>query len=75
MPIYEYQCEKCEHRFEQLVKSMNDTDGAVCPECGSKKVERLPSVFAARQGQPQAATAPGPGCGGCGEAGSCPFRE
>lgn len=73
MPIYEYKCDKCEHRFEQLVKSMNGDGTVVCPECGSKKVEKQLSVFAARQGQTASAPA-GAGCHNCGEAGSCPFK-
>ncbi len=74
MPIYEYQCAKCEHRFEQLVKSMSGADGVACPECGSRKVTKQPSVFAARNASSAPAHAPGPACGGCGEAGACPFR-
>lgn len=73
MPIYEYKCDKCEHRFEQLVKSMSGDNGVVCPECGSKKVAKQLSVFAARQGQ-TASAPPAPGCHGCAEAGSCPMR-
>lgn len=75
MPIYEYKCPKCEHRFEQLVKSMSAEETVVCPECGSKHVEKQLSVFAARLGQPAPAHSPGAGCGSCGEAGSCPFRD
>jgi putative FmdB family regulatory protein len=75
MPIYEYKCAKCEHQFEQLVKSMDTSAAVVCPQCGGKKVEKLLSVFAARQGQPAPSPAAGPGCGSCGEAGACPFRQ
>ncbi|MCO4743348.1 MAG: zinc ribbon domain-containing protein [Proteobacteria bacterium] len=31
MPIYEYACESCGHRFEKLVR-MSD-DAPPCPEC------------------------------------------
>jgi putative FmdB family regulatory protein len=76
MPIYEYKCSKCEHEFEQLVKSMDHKEAITCPGCGSRKVEKRLSVFAAQGGSPAAAP-PGPtGCQGCGQAGgSCPFRE
>lgn len=39
MPTYEYECEKCSHKFEQLQKI---TDGPlrVCPKCGGK-IDRL----------------------------------
>lgn len=74
MPIYEYKCPKCEHRFEQLVKSMSRDEKIVCPQCGSKSVEKQLSVFAARQAAPAMSHMPGPACGGCSEAGSCPMR-
>ena len=43
MPIYEFDCQSCGHRFEELVGSHVGLDAAdvVCPECGSAKVERL----------------------------------
>lgn len=74
MPIYEYRCGKCDHRFEQLVRSMNDDSGVACPECGSKRTEKQLSVFAARDGQPKTSSAP-MGCGGCAQTGSCPFQQ
>jgi putative FmdB family regulatory protein len=50
MPIYEYVCRECSHAFEHLARSMNTPERVPCPECGSGKVERQMSVFAARQG-------------------------
>lgn len=46
MPIYEYECQACSHRFERIQKF---TDGTVrrCPECGGS-VERLISSPAIR---------------------------
>ncbi len=47
MPIYEYQCRKCGHNFEEL-RRMSDADEVrACPKCGAKKVERQVSTFAA----------------------------
>ncbi len=40
MPIYEYQCEKCNNCFELLVFRSDDKT-IVCPECGDKRVKRL----------------------------------
>lgn len=74
MPIYEYRCAKCDNRFEQLVNSMSGDAKVICPECGGKKVEKLLSVFAARDGGLNSASTP-PGCGQCSEAGSCPMRQ
>ena len=33
MPIYEYQCEKCGHRFEKIQK-FSDPPLEECPKCG-----------------------------------------
>ena len=43
MPLYEYSCRKCGHRFEELVGSHVGVDeaGVACPECGAKEPERL----------------------------------
>lgn len=40
MPLYEYQCPKCGHRFERIQK-FSDPDPKKCPTCGAGKVERL----------------------------------
>jgi putative FmdB family regulatory protein len=45
MPIYEYACTACSHRFEKLVR--RDITPPPCPACGETRVERqfsLPSV-------------------------------
>ena len=33
MPLYEYQCKKCKHRFEKIQK-FSDRHTKKCPECG-----------------------------------------
>jgi putative FmdB family regulatory protein len=33
MPLYEYQCKKCKHRFEKIQK-FSDKMLTKCPECG-----------------------------------------
>jgi putative FmdB family regulatory protein len=46
VPIYEFACRSCDHRFEELVGShvgVNAED-VVCPECGSADAERLIST-------------------------------
>ena len=43
MPIYEYRCQGCDHRFESLTFG-NRT--ATCPECQSADVQKLLSAFA-----------------------------
>ena len=67
MPIYEYACRSCEHRFEELVSSYGTL--VACPECTSGEVEKLLSTFSARTaGGAPALRAPvggGGGGGGC----------
>jgi putative FmdB family regulatory protein len=40
MPIYEYECQACGHRFEEWQK-MSDEPVKVCPKCKKRKVEKL----------------------------------
>jgi putative FmdB family regulatory protein len=35
MPLYEYQCEQCDHRFE-LIRKFSDPPLEVCPKCGGR---------------------------------------
>jgi putative FmdB family regulatory protein len=42
MPLYEYECEKCGHRFEKIQK-FSDRMVKKCPECGGK-VEQMISA-------------------------------
>jgi putative FmdB family regulatory protein len=43
VPIYEFECRSCGHRFEELVGSHVglETGDVRCPECGSDRPERL----------------------------------
>lgn len=40
MPIYEYKCDACGARFEQIQK-FSDPPIDVCPTCGERKVHKL----------------------------------
>ena len=42
MPLYEYQCEQCHHRFEKIQK-FSDPAPDACPSCGAGPVVKLPS--------------------------------
>ncbi|MCK6484984.1 MAG: zinc ribbon domain-containing protein [Phycisphaerae bacterium] len=69
MPVFEFQCQACDHAFEELVRSASEASKVVCPECGSKRAARKLSVFAARSGMDgsaKAASSRGP-CGRCGD--------
>jgi putative FmdB family regulatory protein len=53
MPIYEYECKNCHHRFEKLVFSFRES-APCCPQCKDEKVERLMSSGCVRpQGIPK----------------------
>jgi putative FmdB family regulatory protein len=40
MPTYDYQCDACEHRFEEF-QSMKDEPLRKCPACKKNKLRRL----------------------------------
>ena len=82
MPIYEYTCQACNEKFDQLQRTMSSADdgGAArvkCPSCGSTKTARALSVFAVgaegagAKSKASASAAPGGGCGRCGGPGPC----
>ena len=44
MPLYEYKCDACSHRFE-LIQKFSDPLASACPECGGSvtKLVSLPA--------------------------------
>ena len=40
MPTYEYECDACQHEFEEF-QSMSEPPLTKCPKCGKKKLRRL----------------------------------
>jgi putative FmdB family regulatory protein len=46
MPTYEYQCEACNHRFDEL-QSFSEPPLKKCPKCKKKKLQRLIGTGAA----------------------------
>jgi putative FmdB family regulatory protein len=72
MPLLEYRCSDCGKKTENLVLAGESARPPKCSSCGSKKVARLLSTFAAQSSTPakggfDAATA----CGG----GACGMPE
>lgn len=60
MPMFEYQCKKCGHHMDVLVKSRQQEEKNVpCEKCGSKATEKVIASFSVGQG-------------GNGSAGTCP---
>ena len=45
MPIYEFQCDKCDHPFEELLLGASKTDEVNCPNCKSHQVHKRISLF------------------------------
>lgn len=64
MPLYEYQCQQCEHTFEKLVWN---EDPIECPSCHSNRLERLLSLpakpVASIASVPMTCQSSGPPCG------------
>lgn len=44
MPIYEFQCTKCGHVQETLVRTSLERESPTCEECGATQLERLISA-------------------------------
>src|SRR5882724_4202388 len=40
MPTYEYQCDACEHNFDEF-QSIKDKPMKKCPQCGKNKLRRV----------------------------------
>jgi putative FmdB family regulatory protein len=71
VPIFEYRCDRCGHRFEAIV--LNGRQPEACPACEQPELRKQISTFAAHASGGQASTGPAP-CGSCGDprgAGSC----
>jgi putative FmdB family regulatory protein len=49
MPVFEYACRGCGHKFEQIVFA---STVPACPACQSADLEKQMSVFAASAKQP-----------------------
>lgn len=47
MPIFEYECKKCNNKFEVLHKSTANLEEVICPKCQSKENKKLFSSFSA----------------------------
>lgn len=47
MPIYEFRCKECGHRFDKLCRMDESGEGIPCPSCGHVGATKLMSVFMA----------------------------
>jgi putative FmdB family regulatory protein len=65
MPIYEYVCSSCEHRFETLVRG---SEKPSCPKCQGSDLDKQFSVFGVGGRSTDFGASAGPGaCGTCGD--------
>lgn len=51
MPIYEYQCDTCNGRFQKLVRGFSTASDVHCPRCNSADVHKAVSRFAVVQSE------------------------
>jgi len=69
MPIYEFHCDACDRDSEILVRS-SEWKGTACPHCGSTRLRKEFSTFAASMpggaGAGPACTGTPSSCGLCG---------
>ena len=63
MPIYEFNCNECDERFEILFRSFSDKQKPICPKCETRDVTRLMSMFATSSTNKGSSS--GKSCGGC----------
>ena len=72
MPLFAFVCRDCEKASEILVRA---DESPVCPQCGSKHMEKQLSHFAPMRGA-ESGPPPAPACAGCAGGGQgCPYRS
>ena len=81
MPIYEYKCTECQHKFDLLRPSALSSQPSDCPKCGKSSERVLVTSFACRggatlngdsgpSGESGSGLGMGSSCGGC-SGGNC----
>ena len=63
MPIFEYRCESCGHKFEAILFGEQKAE---CPQCHTEKLEQQLSTFAVNT----KSNSPSPAAG-CGQSNCC----
>jgi len=64
VPIFEYRCVTCDHRFETVVRGSTPPS---CPNCASTSLEKQLSVFAVGAGGERSRPSPPGPCASCGD--------
>jgi len=66
MPLFEYECRGCGHRFEHLTRAGAEPE---CPSCASADLQKLLSVFAVGANGGASKTFEMPSSSACGHCG------
>ncbi|MDQ6691837.1 MAG: zinc ribbon domain-containing protein [Candidatus Dormibacteraeota bacterium] len=69
MPIYEFSCLGCRHKFDVFGNFASRDERQVCPSCEGTNTKALFSTFAVSAGGSERSAAAG--SGGCGCGGGC----
>lgn len=64
MPIFEYVCRECKHRFELLLQG---TAQATCPKCHTTKLDKQFSAFGVGAMESWSTDGVEGACGSCGD--------
>ncbi len=65
MPIYEFACSRCDHRFDELVRTDFSIEDIHCPLCGAASPRKLMSAFGFSSGGKTVSSSSGSACSGC----------
>lgn len=72
MPIYEFQCNQCNVKFDEYFRSASEKKKLFCPACQSDRIQKIFSVFGMSTGGGEDSSngSSSSGCGTC-TASSC----
>ncbi|HDH58052.1 MAG TPA: zinc ribbon domain-containing protein [Bacteroidetes bacterium] len=65
MPIYEFECTKCQNKFDELVRASVDIHDVVCPKCGANSPRKLMSAFGFSSGGKTVSSSGNSACSSC----------
>lgn len=65
MPVYEFQCTKCNVKFDEYFRSSRERKKLFCPSCQSDRIQKVFSVFGTSLGGGGDISSGGSGCGTC----------
>ena len=65
MPIYEFECTKCQNKFDELVRISVNLADIVCPQCGANSPKKLMSAFGFSSGGKMVSSSSSGGCSTC----------